>query len=82
MREKYESLSLMDLKEIAKARGLKGISTMKKAEIIGEFYRNCSHCFRWGRRCEYASICLNFDPEQEYIEFTRRENNEHTQNSF
>ncbi len=34
MREKYESLSLMDLKEIAKARGLKGISTMKKAEII------------------------------------------------
>ncbi len=34
MREKYESLSLMDLKEIAKARGLKGISTMKKADII------------------------------------------------
>jgi len=56
--------------------------TMKKAESVGEFYKNCSHCFRWGRRCEYASICLNFDPKQEYIEFTRRENNEHTQNSF
>ena len=34
MREKYESLALADLKEIAKARGLKGISTMKKSEII------------------------------------------------
>lgn len=34
MREKYESLALVQLKELAKVRGLKGISTMKKAEII------------------------------------------------
>ena len=34
MREKYESLPLATLKELAKARGLKGISTMKKAEVI------------------------------------------------
>ena len=34
MREKYESLPLATLKDIAKARGLKGISTMKKAELI------------------------------------------------
>ncbi len=34
MREKYESLALADLKEIAKARGMKGTSTMKKAEVI------------------------------------------------
>ncbi len=34
MREKYESLSLPSLKEVAKARGLKNISTMKKAEIV------------------------------------------------
>ncbi len=34
MREKYESLALVDLKEIAKARGIKGTSGMKKAEII------------------------------------------------
>ena len=34
MREKYESLALADLKEIAKARGIKGTSGMKKAEII------------------------------------------------
>ena len=35
MKEKYESLPLATLKELAKARGLKGISTMKKAELIG-----------------------------------------------
>ncbi|MCR5503462.1 MAG: transcription termination factor Rho [Lachnospiraceae bacterium] len=34
MREKYESLALVDLKAIAKARGLKGTSTMKKDQII------------------------------------------------
>ena len=34
MREKYESLALADLKAIAKARGLKGTSTMKKAQIV------------------------------------------------
>lgn len=34
MKEKYESLPLATLKELAKARGLKGISTMKKAELI------------------------------------------------
>ena len=34
MREKYESLSVAALRDIAKARGIKGISTMKKAEIV------------------------------------------------
>ena len=34
MREKYESLSLTVLKDLAKARGLKGISTMKKQDLI------------------------------------------------
>ena len=34
MREKYESLPLATLKDLAKARGLKGISAMKKAELI------------------------------------------------
>ena len=34
MREKYESLALADLKAIAKARGIKGTSTMKKAQIV------------------------------------------------
>lgn len=34
MREKYESLALVDLKEIAKIRGIKGVSAMKKADVI------------------------------------------------
>ena len=34
MKEKYETLGLPDLKAIAKARGLKGVSTLKKDEII------------------------------------------------
>ncbi|MCH5274744.1 MAG: transcription termination factor Rho [Lachnospiraceae bacterium] len=34
MREKYESLALADLKEIAKVRGIKGVSAMKKAEVV------------------------------------------------
>lgn len=34
MREKYESLPLAELKAIAKARGMKGISALKKDEVI------------------------------------------------
>lgn len=34
MREKYESLALAALKELAKARGIKGISTMKKEAVV------------------------------------------------
>lgn len=39
MREKYESLSLAVLKDLAKARGLRGISAMKKAELIERMLR-------------------------------------------
>lgn len=34
MREKYESLPLTTLRDLAKARGIRGISTMRKAELI------------------------------------------------
>lgn len=34
MREKYESLSVAALKELAKARGIKHVSAMKKSEVI------------------------------------------------
>lgn len=34
MREKYETLSMAVLKDLAKARGMKGISSMKKGELI------------------------------------------------
>ena len=34
MREKYESLALAELRAIAKSRGMKGVTTMKKADLI------------------------------------------------
>lgn len=34
-------------------------------------YRNTCHCNSWGRKCEYASVCLHYDPEQEYVEFIK-----------
>ena len=34
MREKYESLAIKDLRALAKIRGIKGSSTMSKAEIV------------------------------------------------
>lgn len=37
------------------------------------FYRNCLHCRAWGRRCEYSSICLHYEPGQECVEFKKRE---------
>ena len=43
---------------------------MEKAEYL---YRNNKHCNAWGRRCEYSGICLNYDPEQDYVDFIKRE---------
>ena len=34
MREKYESLPLATLRDLAKAREMEGISTLKKAELV------------------------------------------------
>lgn len=36
------------------------------------FYRVPSHCSKWGRMCEYASICRNYDPQMTYVGFERR----------
>ncbi|MDD3402734.1 MAG: transcription termination factor Rho, partial [Hespellia sp.] len=38
-REKYESLPLKTLKELAKARQMKGVSTLKKPELIEEMLK-------------------------------------------
>lgn len=38
-----------------------------------KLYKNPSYCHKWGRMCEYAGICLNYDPNQEYVEFKKRE---------
>lgn len=54
---------------------------MKNAEISDKhrtvkaspFYRNTCHCNMYGRRCEYSSICLNYQPNASYIDFYRKE---------
>ena len=49
---------------------------MKEAERNdADIYRNTCHCNMYGRRCEYSSICLHYDPNQEYIEFVKGERN-------
>ena len=49
------------------------ISNKHKTVKAGPFYRNTCHCDKFGRRCEYSSVCLNYDPNQEYIEFSKKE---------
>ena len=34
MREKYESLPLSELRQVAKARGLRGISALRKEQLV------------------------------------------------
>ena len=36
-------------------------------------YRNQGWCSRWGRRCEYASVCLDYNPDEEHVEFFKEE---------
>lgn len=55
------------LKDIARDM----VSTEKKGERA--FYRNQSHCTCYGRRCEFASICLDYDPKLQYVEFKKKE---------
>lgn len=41
--------------------------------LCTNYYRVPSHCMKWGRPCEYASICRNYDSQMEYVGFERRE---------
>jgi hypothetical protein len=41
----------------------------------GVIYKNTCHCMQYGRRCEYASVCLHYDPEQQYVEYVKKEDN-------
>lgn len=36
-------------------------------------YRNTAYCTKWGTRCEYANICLNYNPNEEYAGFIKDE---------
>ncbi len=46
---------------------------MQEMQDAENYYRNTLHCQHWGRRCEYASICLNYDPNRSYIGFQKWE---------
>lgn len=46
-------------------------ATMQEADQTRNYYKNTCHCNMYGRRCEYSAICLNYDPELEYIEFVK-----------
>lgn len=45
---------------------------MESAEAHGRFYKNPAYCHHWNRLCEYAQVCKNYDPEENYINFERR----------
>ena len=46
------------------------VKEMKNTHL---FYKCTSRCNMWGRRCEYSSVCLNYNPDMDYIEFERKE---------
>ena len=50
MKEKYESLSAVELKAIAKARGLKNLSGLKKSEVVTRMLE-ADNIRRDGRTC-------------------------------
>lgn len=49
------------------------VEICNEIENAKNLYRNCQHCSSFGRRCEYSSICLHYDPSQNYVEFVKKE---------
>lgn len=49
------------------------IATMEELKNSKTMYRNCLHCFRWGRQCEYAPICLHYNPDEVYTGFIKND---------
>ena len=72
MKEKYESLALADLKGIAKARGIKGTSTMKKAELVEAMLREDEKDKAEGKEVAVKSIVPKRPERPERPERTER----------
>lgn len=51
------------------------LSIAEEMRDTHHYYQNTCYCNQYGRRCEYSSICLNYNPKETYIEFTHREEN-------
>ncbi len=64
MKEKYLSLQLVDLKAIAKARGLKGTSSMKKDELVELMLKEDEKDLAKGKDVAPKSIAPAKAPEQ------------------
>lgn len=54
----------------------KQLVRMTKEMETDNFYRNTSYCRSWGRMCEYAPMCLKYNPDEEYFGFTKEIRNE------
>lgn len=72
MREKYESLALVDLKEIAKSRGIKGTSAMKKADLVEAMLREDEKDKAEGKEVAVKSIVSKRPERTERAEKTER----------
>ena len=75
--EDTESKIAMRLIEIPEEQ-LREFEYMQKATIeemknCKLFYRNTGYCNKWNKLCEYAPICQQYDPEQNYVGFEKKE---------
>lgn len=55
------------------SRILSAMDCCDEAKNVYAYYRNPGNCMRFNRMCEYAPICLNYDPKVEYVDFERKE---------
>lgn len=44
----------------------------KEIETCKHFYRNPNACNCYNRRCEYSQVCLNYNPQLEYVEYEKK----------
>ena len=65
MREKYESLALANLKELAKVRGIKGASTMKKSDLVEAMLKEDEKDKAAGKEVAVKSIVPKKQEKQE-----------------
>ncbi|MBD5494222.1 MAG: transcription termination factor Rho [Lachnospiraceae bacterium] len=68
MREKYESLALANLKELAKVRGIKGASTMKKSDLVEAMLKEDEKDKAAGKEVAVKSIVPKKQEKQEKAE--------------
>lgn len=48
------------------------IAMANEIEKCKHFYRNTMACTCYNRRCEYSSVCLNYNPDLQYVEFEKK----------